>query len=138
MAVFGYGILRLFCGIIYNKENQNGGNTLSILLNQETLDGLSSAKDEAERVRLFLFYSLGQKEFVCNKIDEETARMQGCYKKHDDTGFLSYSSHTYCVFTGMLVVPGVGFGGLVLGEILEGCFPPFLADVLSIIILFYK
>ena len=80
MAVFGYGIMRLFWGIIYNKENQNGGSTLSYLFNQDTLDGLAAAKDDAERVRLFLFYSLGQKEAVCNKIDEETGRMQACYK----------------------------------------------------------
>ena len=80
MAAFGYGVYHLFWGVIYDKENQNGGNTLSNLLNQETLDGLVLAKNEAERTQMFLFYGLGQKEYVCEQIDEETTRMQTCYK----------------------------------------------------------
>ena len=80
MAVFGYGIIRLFWDIIYNKENQNGGSTLSYLLPQSVLDGLATAKDEKERTLLFLFYELGRKEEVCNKIDAETGRTQNCYK----------------------------------------------------------
>lgn len=81
MAIFGYGIIQLFGGIIYNKENQNGGSTLSYLLNQETLNGLSAVNDGTERTRLFLFYCVGRKESACNAIDEETGRMQSCYKR---------------------------------------------------------
>ena len=99
MAVFGYGIMRLFWGIIYNKGNQNGGSTLSYLFNQATLDGLTAAKDDAERVRLFLFYSLGQKEAVCNKIDEETGKMQACYK--------STMTWVFFLATGVLILYGL-------------------------------
>ena len=99
MAVFGYGIMNLFWGIIYNKENQNGGSTLSYLFNQATLDGLAAAKDDAERVRLFLFYSLGQKEAVCNKIDEETGRMQACYK--------NTMTWVFFLATGVLILYGL-------------------------------
>ena len=80
IAVFGYGIIRLFWDIIYNKENHNGGSTLTYLFPQGVLDGLAAAKDNAERTRLSLFYELGRKEEVCNKIDKETGRMQNCYK----------------------------------------------------------
>lgn len=81
MVILGYGIMHLFGGIIYNKKNQNGGSTLSYLLNQDTLDGLTKTKDEKERICLFLFYEINRKETTCDAIDSETINKQQCYKR---------------------------------------------------------
>lgn len=81
MAVFGYGVVRLFFGIIFEQKNYNGGATLSSLLHQDVLDGLADAtKDEKERLQLHLFYQVGAKETAFNNINKVTKDMQDCYK----------------------------------------------------------
>jgi len=93
MAVFGYGVARLFKGIIFERKNYNGGSTLSYLLHQDVLDGLEqSANNEKERLLLHLFYQLGSKETAFNNINKATEDMQGCYKKTMTTVVVLFAS----------------------------------------------
>lgn len=80
ILIFSYYMYKIFKGTVYEKTNYSGGNTIKYLLTQNIIDKLSSLTDEEGRTNMHLFYMLERKEETCNNIDEETGRMQKCYK----------------------------------------------------------
>ena len=75
------GMLWLFNGIVWEKTNQFGGNSLKYLLPQTTIDRLNNTRNEKEKMCQHLYLMLKDKEDVLDAATAEVARMQKCYKQ---------------------------------------------------------
>lgn len=75
------GMLRLFNGIVWEKTNQFGGNSLKYLLPQTTIDRLDNTRNEKEKMCQHLYLMLKDKEDVLDASTAEVVRMQKCYKQ---------------------------------------------------------
>lgn len=75
------GMLWLFNGIVWEKENQFGGNSLKYLLPQTAIDRLDNTRNEKEKMCQHLYLMLKDKEEVLDAATAEVTRMQKCYKQ---------------------------------------------------------
>lgn len=75
------GMLWLFNGIVWEKKNQFGGNSLKYLLPQATIDRLANTDNEKEKLCQHLYLMLKDKEEVLDAATAEVIRMQKCYKQ---------------------------------------------------------
>lgn len=81
ISVIIIGMIWLFNGIVWEKENQFGGNSLKYLLPQTTIDRLDNTRNEKEKMCQHLYLMLKDKEEVLDAATAEVARMQKCYKQ---------------------------------------------------------
>jgi len=97
IGIIVIGMIWLFNGIVWEKENQFGGNSLKYLLPQTTIDRLNNTRNEKEKMCQHLYLMLKDKEEVLDAATAEVARMQKCYKHAMKfllwslTGFLTLS-----------------------------------------------
>lgn len=81
IAIIGVGIFKLFNGIVWEKTNQFGGNSLKYLLPQTTIDRMANTDNEKEMICQHLYLMLKDKEEVLDAATAEVERMQKCYKQ---------------------------------------------------------